>query len=117
MATIQLQSLMRRYGQRRGIERLTLTVPEGALFGFLGPNGAGKSTTIRVLLGFLRPTAGRASIFGQDCWQAGHRIRSDIGYMPGDFRFYPWMNGREALRLMSMARHRDISSSGRALAE
>src|SRR5262245_8879348 len=66
---IETQSLTRRYGKRRGIESITLSVPEGSLFGFLGPNGAGKTTAIRVLLGFLRPTAGSARIFGLDCWR------------------------------------------------
>ena len=57
MSQIQLDNLTRRYGRRRGVQRVSLSVPEGALFGFLGPNGAGKTTTIRVMLGFLRPTS------------------------------------------------------------
>jgi len=57
VSLIQLENLTRRYGRRRGVERVSLSVPEGALFGFLGPNGAGKTTTIRVMLGFLHPTS------------------------------------------------------------
>jgi ABC-2 type transport system ATP-binding protein len=64
---IVAEQLTRRYGRRSGIEQVDLHVPEGTLFGFLGPNGAGKSTTIRVLLGFLRPTSGRAGVLGLDC--------------------------------------------------
>jgi ABC-2 type transport system ATP-binding protein len=63
---------------------MSLSVPEGALFGFLGPNGAGKTTTIRVLLGFLRPTGGTATIFGLDCWRDSKAVKQDIGYPPSD---------------------------------
>src|SRR6187551_2967392 len=99
MAAIDTHELTRRYGSRRGIERVSLTVPEGSLFGFLGPNGAGKTTTIRVLLGFLRPSQGRASVFGRDAWRDSATIKSDVGYLPGDLRLYPWMNGELALRI------------------
>src|SRR6266571_5462934 len=65
VSLIHLDNLSRHYGRRRGVERVSLSVSEGALFGFLGPNGAGKTTTIRVLLGFLRPTAGAAKKIGR----------------------------------------------------
>ena len=77
MSLIQLDDLTRRYGRRRGVERVSLSVPAGALFGFLGPNGAGKTTTIRVMLGFLRPTSGQARIFGLDCWRDSRMIKRD----------------------------------------
>jgi ABC-2 type transport system ATP-binding protein len=114
---IQLDNLTRRYGHRRGIERVSLSVPEGALFGFLGPNGAGKTTTIRVMLGFLRPTSGQARIFGLDCWCDSKTIKRDIGYLPGDLRLPPWMNGVNALATFGAVRGRDLASSGRELAE
>src|SRR5215204_3743399 len=66
-AAIEIRGLTKRYGRRGEIAALTdlsLTVAPGAMFGFLGPNGAGKTTAIRLLLGFIRPTAGSASIFG-----------------------------------------------------
>lgn len=68
VALIQIENITHTYGARRGIEEVSLTVSEGALFGFLGPNGAGKTTLIRVMLGFLRATSGAAKIFGRDCW-------------------------------------------------
>ncbi|MCH8271281.1 MAG: ATP-binding cassette domain-containing protein [Planctomycetes bacterium] len=71
MSVISVHQLTRRYGRRIGIESIDLDVPKGALFGFLGPNGAGKTTLIRVLLGFLRPTQGRARVFGLATWFAG----------------------------------------------
>jgi ABC-2 type transport system ATP-binding protein len=115
-ALIHIQNLTRRYGRRRGIQDVTLAVPEGALFGFLGPNGAGKTTTIRVLLGFLRPTSGHARIFGQDCWAHSAAIKRDIGYVPGDLRLPAWMTGRQALAIFGAVRRRDLTAHGRDLA-
>jgi ABC-2 type transport system ATP-binding protein len=98
METIIAESLTQRYGRHTGIKDINLIVPEGSLFGFLGPNGAGKTTTIRVLLGFLRPTAGRAAIFGMDSWRDSRRIKDDVGYLPGDLRLYPWLDGVSSSR-------------------
>src|SRR6266850_1215444 len=104
VSLIHLENLTRRYGSRRGVERVSLSVPEGALFGFLGPNGAGKTTTIRVMLGFLRPTAGVARIFGLDCWRDSKAIKRDIGYVPGDLRLPAWMDGSNALSIFGADR-------------
>jgi len=117
VSLIQLDDLTRRYGRRRGVERVSLSVPAGALFGFLGPNGAGKTTTIRVMLGFLRPTSGRARIFGLDCWRDSKAIKRDVGYLPGDLRLPPWMNGGNALSIFGAVRGRDLAGAGRELAE
>ncbi len=64
MSIISTEQLSRRYGRRKAIEGVNLDIRQGDIFGFLGPNGAGKTTTIRLLMGFLQPTLGRASIFG-----------------------------------------------------
>jgi ABC-2 type transport system ATP-binding protein len=117
MSAISARQLTMRYGRRIGIDRVDLEVEPGAIFGFLGPNGAGKTTAIRVLLGFLRPTAGHAEIFGVDCWRGSPRIKRDVGYLPGDLRLYPWMNVRRALRLFGLARRRDLTDAGLALAD
>ena len=114
---IQLNNLTRSYGRRRGIERVSLSVPEGALFGFLGPNGAGKTTTIRVMLGFLRPTQGDAKIFGLDCWHETKAIKQDVGYLPGDLRLPSWMNGVNALSIFGAVRGQDLAKPGQELAE
>lgn len=66
MNIIETQNLTKYYGKARGILNLNLTVEEGEFFGFIGPNGAGKSTTIRTLLGLMRPSSGKALLFGQD---------------------------------------------------
>ena len=117
MSVIETEHLTRRYGSRTGVERVSFRVAEGSLFGFLGPNGSGKTTTIRVLLGFLRPSEGRASLFGRDCWHAGRQVRDDVGYLPGDLRLYPTWTGEQFLRLFGLIRRRDIAAAGRDLAE
>jgi ABC-2 type transport system ATP-binding protein len=114
---IETHSLSRAYGRRRGIESVSLRVPEGCLFGFLGQNGAGKTTAIRVLIGLLRPSAGTARIFGRDCWNDSAAIKADVGYLPGDLRMHGWMDGRTALRIWGYARGRDLMTAGHKLAE
>ena len=117
MRIVETRGLTRYYGSRCAVESVDLSVPEGSLFGFLGPNGAGKSTTIRMLLGFLRPTSGIARVFGRDCWRDSRTIKAEIGYMPGDLRLYSWMNGHQALGFVSAARRRDVTKDGQRLAE
>jgi len=117
MAVVEAEKLTKFYGRRIGIADLNLSLPQGTLLGFLGPNGAGKTTAIRVLLGFLRATRGRAAIFGWDCWRQAHRILSDVGYLPGDLRLYPWLTAARALQIIRGARGRDVQRAGRDLAE
>jgi ABC-2 type transport system ATP-binding protein len=114
---IETRGLTRRYGERVGLEDVDLGVGEGTVFGFLGPNGAGKTTAIRLLLGFLRPSAGSASVLGLDCWRDSHRIKRDVGYLPSDLRLWPWMTAESALRVAGRVRGRDLGPAGRALAE
>lgn len=96
---------------------MQLDVPEGQIFGFLGPNGAGKTTTIRLLLGLVRPSAGHAHVFGLDCWRDSHRIKRDVGYLPGDLRLYSWITMARALRIFGRIRGLDLSRVGGELAE
>ena len=117
MSVIRAENLTKFYGGRVGVQSIGLDVPEGAIFGFLGPNGAGKTTTIRLLLGFLRASDGRADIFGIDCWRDSHRIKRDVGYLPGDLRLYPWLTGRSALGIVGRIRGVDLRATGAALAE
>jgi ABC-2 type transport system ATP-binding protein len=117
MHPVAIESLTYRYGSRRGIDNVSLTVSEGSLFGFLGPNGAGKTTTIRVLLGFLHSSQGAARIFGRDCWRDTRTIKQDVGYVPGDLRLWPWLSGHAALNLFGGVRGRNLSAAGRRLAD
>ncbi len=117
MSVIVTQGLTKRYGRRIGIERLSLSVPEANLFGFLGPNGAGKTTTIRLLLGLLKPDEGDARIFRLNCWRDSHRIKSEVGYLPGDLHLYPWLTCTIALRIFGGTRGRDLTAVGGAVAQ
>jgi ABC-2 type transport system ATP-binding protein len=81
----------------RALEDLTIDVRQGEIFGFLGPNGAGKSTAIRLLLGFLHPTAGRASVLGFDSVHQSVEIRRRVGYLPGGISFWDNLTGERLL--------------------
>ncbi len=97
---IETQSLTVYYGKHRGIKDVDLSVERGEVFGFLGPNGSGKSTTQRVLLDVIRPSGGKAHIFGMDCQTEGSEIRQRVGYLPGELSLYPNMTGAQYLKLM-----------------
>lgn len=116
-SVITAEQLTKLYGSRVGIERVQLNVGEGQIFGFLGPNGAGKTTTIRLLLGLVRPTSGRARVFGLDCWKQSRRLKRDVGYLPGDLRLYSWMTTSSALRVFGRIRGMDLRRAGEELAE
>ena len=79
------------------LESLDITVHEGEIFGFLGPNGAGKSTTIRLLLGFLHPTAGAGRVLGLDIVRDSVAIRGRVGYLPGGIALYDSLTGERLL--------------------
>lgn len=116
-SVVHTTGLTKFYGRRVGVDRLDLAVPEGGIYGFVGPNGSGKTTAIRILMGFLRPTAGVARVFGLDCRREGVRIRREVGYLPGDLRLYPWLTCRGGLELFGRIRGKDLSQSGAELAE
>ena len=101
MAVIKTYGLTKYYGKICGINDLNLDVEEGEIFGFLGSNGAGKTTTIRLLLDLIRPTKGRAEIFGLDSRKSSVEIHRRLGYMPGDVVLYDGMKGEEYLTLMA----------------
>ena len=94
---IEASGLTKSYGTRRGISDVTFDVREGEVFGFLGPNGAGKTTTIRTLLGLLRPTAGRATIFGLDAWADAPRIHERLSYVGSDPAYLGELTAAEQL--------------------
>lgn len=101
---IQTEKLTKYYGSSRGIEDINLSVKEGEVFGFLGPNGSGKTTTIRILLDFIRATSGRARVFGMDAHADSTRIRSRIGYLPGEYGMYQKMIAAEYLQFLGSLR-------------
>jgi ABC-type multidrug transport system ATPase subunit len=103
-AIIETHGLTKRYGRSRGIQDVTFGVEEGEVFGFLGPNGAGKTTTIRTLMGLLRPTAGRASIGGLDCWRQSVAVKRLVGYLPGELALDPNLTGGQVLEYFAHLR-------------
>jgi ABC-2 type transport system ATP-binding protein len=96
-AIIQAEKLTKSYGKHRGIIDVDLVVNEGEAFGFLGPNGAGKTTMIRTLLDHIRPTSGRATIFGIETTVDPVAIHRRIGYLPGEFALYNNLTGGQTL--------------------
>jgi ABC-2 type transport system ATP-binding protein len=99
MAVIETRGLTKRYGREPtpALADLDLRVEPGEIFGFLGPNGAGKSTTIRLLLGFLHPTAGGATVLDNDIEAGSVEIRRRTGYLPGGIAFWDGLTGERLL--------------------
>lgn len=101
---IQTHKLTVYYGKQLGIRDVDLLVERGEVFGFLGPNGAGKTTTQRVLLDVIRPTRGRATIFGLDCQEDGVKIREHVGYLPGELALYKNMKASQFFKMYEYLR-------------
>jgi ABC-2 type transport system ATP-binding protein len=99
MDAIRTSALVKSYerGKVLALNGLELHVPEGSVFGFLGPNGAGKTTAIKILTGLVEPTSGEAWVAGEAMAESSPRLRSQIGYLSQEPRFYTWMTGRELL--------------------
>ncbi len=97
MSVIETAKLTKFYGPHRGIVEVDLTVEQGEIYGFLGPNGAGKTTTIRLLLDLLRPTAGRAFVFGIETTADPAAIHRRIGYLPGEFALFDRLTGGQTI--------------------
>ena len=99
--------LTKRYGDRLAVDEVSLTVRRGEVYGFLGPNGAGKTTTLRMLLGLVRPTSGSARVLGH---HPGHpQAVAGVGALVEGPGFYPYLSGRDNLRVM--ARYRGIGGT------
>jgi ABC-2 type transport system ATP-binding protein len=85
---IKINGLSKSYQKFKALDRLSLDIGKGEIFGFIGPNGAGKSTTIKILTGLLKPTEGSAEIDGLDCTADAKELRHQVGYMPDNFGVY-----------------------------
>ncbi|MFN3353249.1 MAG: ATP-binding cassette domain-containing protein, partial [Brevundimonas sp.] len=99
MAAIETYRLTRRFGSRTAVDRVSMTAPKGAVYGFLGPNGAGKTTTLKLLLGLLKPTSGRALIDGVDVTAERLSAARKVGALLEAHGFYGNLSGRENLEL------------------
>jgi len=100
MAAIELDGLTKHYGDVVAVDGLDLVVEEGEIFGFLGPNGAGKSTTIDVLLDFVRPTGGSATVLGHDAQRESMAVRRRIGVLPDAYHVYDRLTGRQHMEFV-----------------
>ncbi len=94
---LRTAGLTKDYGSGRGVFDLDLEVRTGEIFGFIGPNGAGKTTTMRMLVGLIGASGGRAQVLGHDIRRESLAIRAKIGYLAGDFGLYPKLTGSELL--------------------
>jgi ABC-2 type transport system ATP-binding protein len=98
---IAAEQLTKWYGPRLAVDRVSLEVEAGEVMGLLGPNGSGKTTILRILTGYLRPSAGTARIAGLDVVQDSLAARARVGYVPEDAPLYGWMRVREFLLFMA----------------
>jgi ABC-2 type transport system ATP-binding protein len=103
-AVITLEKLTKSYGSSRGIVEVDLEVGQGEIFGFLGPNGAGKTTTIRTMLDLIKPTSGRALVFGIESNADPVAIHRRVGYVPGEFALYDRLTGKQTLEYFANLR-------------
>ncbi len=97
---IRTEGLTKRYGTVDALSNLDLAVAPGEVLGYLGPNGSGKTTTIRLLLGLIRPTAGRSEIFGLDSQRQAVEAHRHLSYVPGEANLWPSLTGEETLHLL-----------------
>jgi len=110
---VRTDDLTRQYGPRAAVDSLTIEVRRGEVYGFLGPNGAGKTTTLRMLLGLVTPTSGTASVLGRPPGSADALRR--IGALIEGPGFYPYLSGRQNLRVLARYRGLDDRAADTAL--
>jgi len=101
------EGLSKSFGKVEALRGLTCAARAGEVVGLLGPNGAGKTTTLKLLLGMLRPTAGRAEVLGLDCTRDAQEVRAVLGYTPDEPSFYDFLTGRETVDFVADVRGLD----------
>ena len=116
MALIEIERLVKRFGGFTAVDGVSFTVERGTVLGFLGPNGAGKSTTMKMITGFLAPTAGRVTIDGFDIAESPVEAKRRIGYLPEGEPAYAEMTPREFLGFVADARRLEGDERRRKLA-
>jgi len=103
--TLHIDHLQKKFGKFQALKNITFDIYPGEVFGFIGPNGAGKSTTIRTILGILRASGGKATIFGKDVFKDAVDIHKRIAYVPGDVYLWPNLTGGEIIDLLLKLGH------------
>ncbi len=104
MAFVETNQLSKSFGSLSALADCSLTIDQGTVFGLLGPNGAGKSTLLRLLMGFMTPSSGHASIQGFDCQTESLQVRLITSYLPGDARLDRQYRGKQVIRLFTTLR-------------
>jgi len=110
---IRTEGLTKRYGDVVALDHLDLEIAEGEVVGYLGPNGAGKTTTLRLLLGLIRPTGGRAEVFGLDCERQPVETHRRLAFVPGEANLWPSLTGGETLALLGRV-HGEVDEAYRS---
>ncbi|HEV2781662.1 MAG TPA: ABC transporter ATP-binding protein [Actinophytocola sp.] len=110
---VRTEHLTKRYGGQVAVEMVSLTVRRGEVYGFLGPNGAGKTTTLRMVLGLIKPTSGAATVLGEPAGSPAANRR--VGALIEGPGFYPYLSGRDNLRVLARYRGLDDTRVERAL--
>jgi len=100
-AIVETNGLTKTYGGIHALEDCSLRVNEGEVFGLLGPNGSGKTTLLRLLMGYLRPTRGKANIAGLDCYEQSVQVHQQLTYLPAEVRLFSNMRGKDLLRFFA----------------
>ncbi|GEL78197.1 ABC transporter ATP-binding protein [Tenuibacillus multivorans] len=108
MVVLHAEGLTKQFGKVQALNGVNMEVKEGEVYGFIGPNGAGKSTTIRILLGILKASSGRASIFGKDVWRDAVDIHKRLAYVPGDVNLWSSLTGGEVIDFFTKMRGAEI---------
>ena len=101
MNAIDVRNLVKRFGDKTVVDRVTMTVAEGEIVGFLGPNGSGKTTTIRIMCGLLTPDEGEGEVLGYDLRTESLKIKREVGYMTQKFSFYEDLTIAENLEFVA----------------
>src|SRR5699024_854675 len=95
MSIVKVENLEKNYGETEALKRISFEIWEGELFGFIGPDGAGKTTLFRIFTTLLTPDSGTVELLGEDIVKHYRHIRTQLGYMPGDFSLYQDLSVRE----------------------
>jgi ABC-2 type transport system ATP-binding protein len=114
---VETRELTKHYGRTLALSDVTLSIRPGEVFGLLGPNGSGKTTLLRLLMGFLRPTSGSATVGGYHCCSESVAVHAGVSYLPGDVRFPRGARAREILTFFARVRGQREPSAAIRIAE
>ena len=101
---VQTIDLTKRFGDFTALNKCSLEILQGEVLGLLGPNGAGKTTLIRLLMGFMQPTSGKATVADLDCYHDSVAVHRRVAYVPGDARLFGHMRGGQVLKFFAELR-------------